>query len=103
MTQDQLQSDADMGVYAQQVLDNPAFKAALDRMRAQVVADWKGCPIRDREGQMLFLQAAKLTDAVAATLVGMIEQGKLASAHIDVDPARAERMEPAPRRMRRVR
>ncbi len=84
------QEKSNMGVHAAQVLDNPAFNEALRLMREDVTRQWKACPIRDREGQMLLLQAAKLTDKVEATLRGMFEAGKLANAKIDIDGARSE-------------
>jgi hypothetical protein len=84
------QQTSDMGIHAAQVLENPAFNEALRLMREDVLNQWKACPIRDREGQMLLLQAAKLTDKVESTLRGMLEAGKLASAKLDIEAARSE-------------
>ena len=88
------------GKDAQLVLDNPAFKLAIETIREAVVTQWKDCPIRDREGAALLLQLAKLTDKFEAILIGMIETGKLSQSKIDLNSLRDES---APRQfMRRV-
>lgn len=84
------QQTADMGVEAGRVLANPAFNEALRLMQENAVTRWKECPIRDREGQMLLLQAARITDSVVTTLRGMLEAGKLANAKVDIEKARTE-------------
>lgn len=84
------QETSNLGQLAAQVLDNAAFNQAMLYMRNDVTAQWKACPIRDREGQMLLLQAAKLVDKVESTLRGMLEAGKMANAKIDIDSARSE-------------
>ncbi|WP_162588320.1 hypothetical protein [Variovorax sp. RA8] len=81
---------ADLGVEAARVLENPAFNEAMRLMRENVVERWKDCPVRDREGQVLLLQAARIADNVESTLRGLLEAGKLATAKIDIDSARNE-------------
>jgi hypothetical protein len=81
---------AQTGMEAAQVLSNNAYIAAMASLKAQVVTQWKECPIRDREGQMLLLQLAKLTDKFDAILTGYVEAGKLASHKIEVDGLRNE-------------
>ncbi len=95
---DQLQ--ALRGTEAAQVLDNEAFKAAMLLLKTQVTEQWKSCPVRDREGQLLLLQLAKLTDKFESILVGMIENGKLAQHKIDLENVREETK--AKRAMRRI-
>lgn len=84
------QQTANMGVEAAQVLANPAFNEALRLMKEDVHRRWKECPIRDREGQMLLLQAARITESVESVLRGMLEAGKLANAKIDIENSRSE-------------
>ena len=86
------------GKEAQAVLDNEAFKAAMASLKASVQAQWKECPIRDREGQVLLLQLAKLTDKFEAILGGMIQSGQFAQRKIDID---SERDEPKTRQVMR--
>lgn len=83
------------GRRADEVLQNPAFREALEALRSDVVATWKACPVRDTEGQKLLLQLVKLTDKFEGLLVSRIQRGKDAQARIDLDSARDE---PAARR-----
>lgn len=75
---------------ASEVLENPAFQEGMKLLRESVVAQWKECPIRDKEGQLLLLQLAKITDKFENLLVGFIERGKLAQHRIDMDSVRDE-------------
>jgi len=84
------QKTLQLGIDATQVLDNEAFKQAMTQLKEAVVWQWKECPVRDREGQMLLLQLAKLSDKFEAILVGMVENGKLAKHRIDLDNLRDE-------------
>jgi hypothetical protein len=94
------QQTSQQGLDARMVLDNPAYAEAMQTLRAQVVEQWKACPIRDKEGQLLLLQLAKLADKFEAILGGMVEAGKFAHHKISLD---AERNESAARKLiRRV-
>lgn len=75
---------------AAQVLDNPAYQEAMQSLKAAVIQQWRECPVRDREGQLLLLQLAKLTDKFEGILNGMLETGKLAQHRIDLDRERNE-------------
>lgn len=87
MTNDQIVT---RGIEANQVLDNPAFRENFNDIRNEIISDWKNCPIRDKEGQMLYLLMVKLIDKFEAALIGRIEGGKLAQHKIDIDSARDE-------------
>ena len=78
------------GQEAAQVLDNEAFKLAMASLKTSVLDQWKNCPIRDTEGQVLLLQLAKLTDKFESILIGMVESGKFAQHRIDIDKLRSE-------------
>ena len=84
------QQIAQRGLEAGQVLENEAYKDAMASLRAQVVEQWKACPIRDKEGQILLLQLAKLTDKFDGILRGMVEGGKYAQRKIELDDIRNE-------------
>jgi hypothetical protein len=88
------------GREASAVLENEAFKAAMDGLKTVVLDQWKQCPVRDREGQVLLLQLAKLTDKFESILFGMIENGKLAQNKLDLDAIRDE--SPSRRWVRKV-
>lgn len=87
MTNQQL---AQRGFEASQVLDNPVFKEAMDNLKNEIISEWKKCPVRDKEGQLLLLQLIKLSDKFEGMLIGMIEGGKLAQHKIDIDSVRDE-------------
>ena len=83
-------TQAQRGIEAAQVLDNEAFKDAMAALKADVISEWKKCPVRDREGQLLLLQLSKLADKFEGLLVGMVEGGKMAQHKIDIDAERNE-------------
>lgn len=87
------QADSDatrVGRNAADVLENEAYRMAMASIQAQIVAQWKECPIRDVEGQRLLLQLAKLAEKFEATLAGYIQAGKLAQHRLDLDAERNE-------------
>lgn len=75
---------------ASQVISNPAYQAAMQALRAEVIAAWKRCPVRDAEGQRLLLQLIKMADKFEAMLTGAIETGKFAEYQIRMDELRNE-------------
>ena len=79
-----------MGRDAQLVLDNAAFKLAIETLKDSVYKQWRECPVRDAEGQLLLLQLAKVTEKFEGLLVGLVETGKMAQHRIDMDSARNE-------------
>lgn len=85
-----LQTEARLGKDAAQVLDNEAFKHAIKSLKDSVIDQWKECPIRDREGQLLLLQLAKLTEKFESIFIGLVQSGKLAEHQIDLDNIRDE-------------
>jgi hypothetical protein len=84
------QLDVQTGTHAAQVLDNEAYKEAMKSLREQVVTQWKECPIRDKEGALLLLQLAKLTDKFEGILRGYISRGEYAKRVIKLDSERNE-------------
>ena len=78
------------GIEARRVLDSEVFKDAMAELDAQIVAQWKACPVGDKEGALLLLQLAKLKNKFESVLVGMIETGKLAEHQININAERNE-------------
>ena len=78
------------GIDATQLLENVVFKESLAILKRAVVDQWKDCPVRDKEGQLLLLQLAKITDKFEGILIGIVETGKLAKHRIDLDNLRDE-------------
>lgn len=78
------------GIEAAQVLDNAAYQEAMASLKEAIVQQWKDSPVRDKEGQLILLQLAKLADKFDGILRGMVENGKLAQSKIDIDDVRNE-------------
>lgn len=83
-----------LGKSASLVLENPAYIEAMASLQRAVVAQWKACPIRDREAQTITLQKMRLAEDFEAILRGMVEGGKMADDAIrrnaDIDKHRDE-------------
>ena len=84
------QKQLQRGIDATQVLENVVFKEAFTTLKQAVVDQWKDCPVRDKEGQLLLLQLAKITDKFEGILIGIVETGKLAKHKIDMNNLRDE-------------
>lgn len=97
MTEQQI---AQRGIDAQRVLEAEVFKEAMTGLKSQIMTQWKECPIRDAEGQLLLLQMAKIADKFEGILIGLINTGRFAQNKIDLDSVRNEST--ARRFMRRV-
>ena len=78
------------GKEAARILESDVFQLAIQTLKANVMEQWKNCPIRDKEGQLLLLQLAKVTDKFEGIFVGLVEQGKMIQHKIDLDSARDE-------------
>lgn len=85
-----LQQQHQRGIEAAQVIENVAFQEAMKALKNEVMEQWKACPVRDREGQLLLLQLAKLTDKFEGILLGLIESGKFAQRKLIDDNLRDE-------------
>lgn len=82
------QQISDMGLSAQQVLDNPAFSEALQRLQKLAFDVYKRTDIRDAEGLKLARQFQAVTDDFEQILRRMVEGGRLA--HLNLDKHRSE-------------
>src|SRR3977135_4198163 len=78
------------GQEAQQVLANAAYVQAIEQMKLDVIEAWKACPIRDTDGQRLYLQIAKLADKFDKMLHDYVEAGRFADLKASVDDVRDE-------------
>lgn len=88
------------GQEAERILSSEVYKDAMKSVRERVVEQWKACPVRDKEGQTILLQLAKVTDLFEGVLSGTIEAGKMAEMRLEINKIRDES---APKRfMRRV-
>lgn len=83
-------TDVQTGRQAAEVLENPAYQEAMRVLREAVVQQWLMHPVQDREGALLLLQYAKVTERFEAILSGLVETGKLAHHKIEIDALRDE-------------
>lgn len=82
---------AHRGTEAQQLLENPVFREAIERMGEQIVEQWKASSPRDVEGARLMLQLAQVSDLFEGILIGFVEAGKGAKKKIeDLDKLRPQ-------------
>lgn len=89
------QKDSDavrVGRNATEVLGNEAYQKAMASLKAQIVEQWKECPVRDVEGQRLLLQLAKLAEKFDGILAGYVQGARLAQHRIDLNNERNESM-----------
>lgn len=77
---------------AADVLENEAYTKAMASLKAQIVEQWKECPVRDVEGQRLLLQLAKLAEKFDSILAGYVQAGRLAQHRINLNDERNENM-----------
>lgn len=77
------QQVSQMGEYARQTLDNPAFQEAIKRLHEMAHLQFKKTDIRDAEGLKLARQFAAVTDDFESILKRMVEGGKLAQISLD--------------------
>lgn len=78
------------GQEAAQVLDNEAFKLAMDSLKQSGIEAMLNCPIRDNEGRLLLAQYVKVVDKFRSDLISMVESGKFAQRQIELDKLRNE-------------
>ena len=81
---------ANRGIAASELLSNAVLREALTAIKSEVVVQWKDCPIRDAQGQLLLLQLAKMADKFESILLGYVESGKLSQNKINLDELRDE-------------
>jgi hypothetical protein len=104
MTDAQLRADTDMGRYAAQVLENPAFALAFEHLKAAITQRFVECPVHDVEQLQYLASQIKLVESVRVALHGLIEKGKLAASTLPVEiPSDQARQSPIVREFHRTR
>lgn len=78
---------------ATEVLDNEAFKLAIERMHTSIIQQWENCPVRDKEGQTLILQMKKVAKLFETNLYDMVRAGKDAQNKIDLSKIREKKFD----------
>lgn len=78
------------GKEAAQILDSEVYKLAFSRLKDQIVNQWKECPMRDAEGQKIYLLMSKVADKFESEMHGLISAGTFAQNRIDIEKLREE-------------
>jgi hypothetical protein len=68
---------------AREVLENEAFKLAIERMKQEYTQAWMNSPASDPEGREELWKLLKLTDRVQMHLSEMLTDGKIARTELD--------------------
>lgn len=71
------------GDNARQVLNNPAFQAAMEQLHTLAHLAFKKTDLRDAEGLKIARQFAAVTDDFEAIMRRMVEGGKMAQFNLD--------------------
>jgi hypothetical protein len=66
------------GRQAKELLENAMFREAMDSLRDGIITKWRGCPIRDLDGQHELKLMDKLLIDIEAYLKVIIDTGKMA-------------------------
>ena len=73
------QDEIERGRQAEELLESPILKTALDAIEAEVVSQWEQCPARDAEGKEALWQLMKTSKKFRSVLMGYVNTGKLAA------------------------
>lgn len=81
---------AQLGLNARQVLDNEAYQAGMEAVKAQIVKQLMECPMHDHQEALLLRMLGKVAVKFEYYLSGAIEAGKFADHRINLDAERDE-------------
>ena len=76
-------SEIKLGAQAQQILDNPVYKDAIERVRENIVSSMTNSPIGDEKTHNRLVIALKLLNQINKQLTDVMQTGKLASIQTD--------------------
>lgn len=85
MTQedDQLHGEIDRARQAQELIEHPLFREALDTYRQRLMTEWADSPARDTQGREHLWLMLKTADAVQRHLEQLMQTGRLASLQLE--------------------
>lgn len=79
----QLLAETERARQAQELMEHPLFKEALDLYRQRLMDEWASSPARDTEGRERLWLMAKTAEVVPQHLKELMETGKLASTQLE--------------------
>jgi hypothetical protein len=76
-------SEIKLGAQAQQILDNPVYKDAIERVRENIVSSMTNSAIGDEKTHNRLVIALQLLNQINKQLTDVMQTGKLASIQTD--------------------
>jgi hypothetical protein len=67
------------GLKAKEILDNPLFQEAIQKVSEELDLEWINSPIRDTEGREKIYMMKRMLNVVLIQVKSVMETGKLAS------------------------
>lgn len=95
MSQDEesrLMAEKERARQAQEILEHPLFREALDTYRQRLMAEWAASPARDTQGREALWLMVKTAEAVERHLSSLMETGQLASLQLEQNRSLRERL-----------
>ena len=71
------------GQQAKELLENPIFKEAVQKVSEELDLEWISSPVRDTEGREKIYMMKKMLNVLLVQLKSVMETGTLASKQID--------------------
>ena len=78
-----LEKEIQRGHRAKQILEDPIFVEALQKVSQELDQEWINSPIRDTEGREKIYMMKKMLNVLHVQLQSVLETGKLASKQIN--------------------
>lgn len=79
----QLRTEMERSRQAQELIEHPLFREALDLYKARLAQEWESSPARDTEGRERIWLMNKVAGAVEKHLLEIMETGHLASLQME--------------------
>lgn len=82
MSEDRLEDERKLGADAEYLLDHPIYKDAVNRLRDEIMQQWRNAPARDAEGRERLWVMLKLLERIEAHIATVAQTGRMASKQI---------------------
>lgn len=76
---------------AQMVLDNPAFRDAVNTVRQRYIDAWQKAPLQDKDGQHYIRVLLAAHDSIVSQIEQTMRSGQMAEISLNKHPFRATR------------
>ena len=79
----QLRTEMERSRQAQELMEHPLFREAMDTYKARLAQEWESSPARDIEGRERIWLMSKVAGAVEKHLLAIMTTGQLASLQME--------------------